>query len=172
QIDDRYNIIPWIIASEYIINAKCTTSLEAFISGKRAYTWKIPTREPAYRLANFFADDLTELDQSLTDKLNIKRKEILHRLLSNADSANRAFDMIVEKLENLSFKSALSIRKSSIHKMMHLKNKLRFVLNGDNYNRIRQKFTESDINYAHEKVSAECPDIKIIVTDLVMEINC
>ena len=56
--------------------------------------------------------------------------------------------------------------------MMHFKNKLRFVLNGDNYNRIRQKFTKSDINYAYEKVSAECPNVKIEVTDLVMEVNC
>jgi surface carbohydrate biosynthesis protein len=172
QMDDRFNIIPWIIASEYLINAKCTTSLEAFISGKRAYTWKIPTREPAYRLANFFADDLTELDKGLSEKINKKRTEILNRLLSNADSANRSFDIIVEKLEDLSFKSELIIRKSSIHKMMHFKNKLRFVLNGDNYNRIRQKFTKSDINYAYEKVSAECPNVKIEVTDLVMEINC
>jgi hypothetical protein len=93
-------------------------------------------------------------------------------MLSHANSANKSFDIIVEKLENLAFKSTVSIRKSSIHKIMHLKNKIRFVLKGDNYNRIMQKFARQDIEYGYGKVSQACPVLKIVVTDLVIEINC
>jgi len=170
QIDDRFNIIPWISASEYIVNAKCTTSIEAFIAGKRAFTWKLITKEAAYKLANIFADDISEFHMPVLESIQYRRKQILNNLLSFNDSPFDSLNIIASKIEDLSFKSTKKISKISIHRYFHLKNKIRFLIKGDNYIRIKQKFTEKDIVYAKQKVSRYINDC--VINDKVLEINC
>ncbi len=170
QIDDRFNIIPWISASEYIVNAKCTTSIEAFIAGKRAFTWKLITKEAAYKLANIFADDISEFHMPVLESIQYRRKQILNNLLSFNDSPFDSLNIIASKIEDLSFKSTKKISKISIHRYFHLKNKIRFLVKGDNYIRIKQKFTEKDIVYAKQKVSRYINDC--VINDKVLEINC
>jgi hypothetical protein len=170
QIDNRFNIIPWISASEYIVNAKCTTSIEAFIAGKRAFTWKLITKEAAYKLANIFADDISEFHKPVLESVQYRRKQILNNLLSFNDSPFDSLNIIASKIEELSFKSTKKISKISIHRYLHLKNKIRFLIKGDNYVRITQKFTEKDIEYARQKVSIYINDC--VINDKVLEINC
>lgn len=170
KIDDRFNIVPWICASDYILNAKCTTSIEAFIAGKRAYTWKLVTKEAAYKLANIFADDISEFHKPVLDSIQDRRKRILNNLLSFNDSPFDSLHIIANKIEELSFLSTKKISKISIHRFLHFKNKIRFIINRDNYTRITQKFTEKDINYAKQKLSMHINDF--VLKDKVLEINC
>jgi surface carbohydrate biosynthesis protein len=170
KIDDRFNIIPWISASDYILNAKCTTSIEAFIAGKRAYTWKLVTKEVAYKLANIFADDINEFDKPVLDSVQDRRKRILNNLLSFNNSPFDSLQIIANKIEELSFFSKKKIGKISIHRCLHFKNKIRFIIKGDNYTRITQKFTKKDIKYAEQKLSRYINNC--VVKDKVLEINC
>jgi surface carbohydrate biosynthesis protein len=169
QIDNQFNIIPWITASEYIVNAKCTTSIEAFIAGKRAYTWKLTTKDAAYKLANIFADDISELQKPILDSVHNRRKKILDNLLSFNESPFESLNIIGNKIEELSFVSSKKQKKISVHRFLHFKNRIRFLFKGDNYNRITQKFTEKDISYAKQKVSKYLKNC--VINDKVLEIN-
>ncbi len=170
QIDDRYNIIPWIMASEYIINAKCTTSLEAFIAGKRAYTWKYRTNEPVYKLANLFADDISELNSQELKSIHDKRKKILNNLLAYFDSADLPLNIISSTISNLAFFSTKKTSERPVtHRFMHIKNRIRFLFLRDNYNRITQKFTKKHVEYAEKKIKMH--DLYVSVSDKVLTIK-
>ncbi|MFJ1288364.1 hypothetical protein, partial [Acinetobacter baumannii] len=92
--------------------------------------------------------------------------------LAHADSAHDSMNLICETIEKLSFPQSKSKSKSkfSVHKLMHLKNQIRFMMKGDNYTRIKQKFTEKDVAYAHKKMSLYISNYTI--NDKVFEINC
>lgn len=170
KIDDRFNIIPWIMASEYIVNAKCTTSLEAFIAAKPVYTWKYKISEKVYKLANIFANDIGDYGKIEPPSFRKKRSKILEGLLAHYDSAYTSINIIVETLGKLSFPVTPPKRiHSSIHKVMHLRNGIRFFFMGDNYNRILQKFTKDHIHYTVKKVTAN--NLQAEVNDKVVIIR-
>jgi hypothetical protein len=104
------------------------------------------------------------------ESIQYRRKQILNNLLSFNDSPFDSLNIIASKIEDLSFKSTKKISKISIHRYFHLKNKIRFLIKGDNYIRIKQKFTEKDIVYAKQKVSRYINDC--VINDKVLEINC
>jgi surface carbohydrate biosynthesis protein len=168
-IDSRFNIIPWIMASEYILNAKCTTSLEAFVAGKRAYTWKFPTKEKAYKIANIFADDIKHIGMEENENISNRRATILNKMIESFDDPFLSLNVICGKLEELSFETDRRIRNYSIAQLMHMKNRIRYIIRKDNYKRIVQKFTEDDINYAYNKIKGKFDKVKI--DKLVLELN-
>lgn len=150
--DDRFNIIPWIKAAEYIVNAKCTTSLECFIGKKKAYTWKRVATEKVYKLPDLFADELSDLSKPSNGFVELRRKRIMDNMLAFYDDAFTSLEIIADKIEELSFTTSATIKRINIHEIIHFKNKIRAKLNGDNYSRILQKFTDDHIAYAIHKI--------------------
>lgn len=168
-VDGRFNIIPWIMASKAIINAKCTTSLEAFIAGKRAFTWRFQTKEKSYKLANIFADEVSAMGSEVNENWQNRRAKILEANLKKYDDPFYAIDRIVKSLIKLSFSSKEKIKIRNISGIIHIKNKMRFALKGDDYTRITQKFTEEDAQYALKKLEGKVSEISR--DRLVIQIN-
>jgi surface carbohydrate biosynthesis protein len=153
SVDDRFNIIPWIKSAEYIINAKCTTSLECFLANKSAYTWKGIAKEKVYKLPDFFANDLSELDKKTSISEQAKRLRVMKNILFNHDDPYSSFNIIADKLEQLSFESSGSIKSFNIQKLFHFKNRLRSYLWQKNYDSILLKFTNEHVLYAVDKLN-------------------
>lgn len=152
NIDSRFNIIPWIRAADFIVNAKCTTSLEAFIAGKPVFTWKYRTNEKLYKLANIFANDINDMGSIEPDSYQKRRSKILEKLLAHYGSAFEPLNIITQKIGELSFPvKEKKPNKISIHRMMHFRNRVKAFIRGDDYNRILQKFTAQHLQYALDK---------------------
>ena len=172
-IDDRYNVIPWIMAADLIINAKCTTSLEAFIAKKEnIYTWKFKTTEKAYKLANIFADDVKEIGNKKSLHSKSRRTQIIKEIIAFHDSPSKPFDIIKEKLLSLSFETTRKpIKIISIDRVLNLKNFLLAFLKGDNYSRITNKFTDEHIKYALKKINLNSKNLTTQVNKKIIEIS-
>ena len=162
-IDDRYNVIPWIMAADVIINAKCTTSLESFIAKKdNIYTWKFKTKEKAYKLANLFADDVKEIGNKKSLYSQPRRARVIKEIIAFYDSPNKSFDIIRDKLLSISFETASRpIRFVSIDRLLHLKNFLISFLQGDNYLRILTKFTNEHVRNALKKIDSNNINVQV-----------
>ena len=90
-IETNFNVIPWIKSSEYLINAKCTTSIEAYLARKNSFTWNIITRNYAYRIANLFADDIDQTKITIDFKKLLEEK-VLDKILHSKDLPFESFE--------------------------------------------------------------------------------
>ena len=160
--ETNFNIIPWIKCSEYVINAKCTTSLEAYIAKKNSYTWKINTKNFAYKLANLFADDIDKTPVTNNFHKRFWKDKVLNKILHGKNLPFESFNIITREIDKLSFKTdGLPRSVFGLDFILDIKNLIFYFIRGDNYTRVKQKFKKNDLDLSSKKLKSLNIDFKL-----------
>jgi hypothetical protein len=160
ELDGRFNIAPWIKACTLLINAKCTTSFEAFLARKPCLTFPLESREYFVRFANLFARKINP-DDSIKNLL--KSKPLAHPQLDRVAQANVAYaekparpiELISDALAEMAFPSKGKPRFWQCSYLFDLRNSLAFRLRGDDYGRVTRKFPIDELKRVHQKFLAQ-----------------
>ena len=158
-VDGRFNVSPWIKSCSLLINAKCTTSFEAYVAGKPCLTFPLRTRKYSVRFSNLFARKV-KVDDSIDELLGSKPRR--HPLLDRVATANcaytkepvRAISTIADELARLTFPTPGKPRLWQLVRLLRFRNQLKYRLYRSDHATIARKFSLEDFNRVARKICA------------------
>lgn len=115
-------VVPWIIASECVIQQNCTTAIEAFMLGKSCFSF-VPQYDCRYdssivnKITNVYeeviklSDDVCKIIKGeCVDEKKKNYKDALSPYLTNVDMTKNVFDELLVNIDNIGIKENTSFK--------------------------------------------------------------